>query len=132
MKIEVIVEKSTDGLFAAYSETAIGNFTPAGYGHSVEEALKDFEVSIDDMNAIRIEEGLSPIQGIELEKRYDIESFFNKFDFLNISKLAERAGINPSLMRQYASGLTKAGQKQYDKIRIAIANIAYDLSKVQL
>ena len=35
---------------------------------------------------------------------YDLPSFFNDFDFINVSKFAQYAGINESKMRQYKSG----------------------------
>lgn len=127
MRIEVIIERSRDGLFAAYAEEVIGKHGLAGYGDSVNEALEDFAISVTEMNEMRAEEGLEPVQ-IEIIPKYDIESFFNRFPYLNVSKVAERAGINSSLMRQYASGITKAGQKQYDKIRTAIGSIAKELS----
>lgn len=127
MKTEVIIERGSDGLYAAYTEEMFDNFGLAGYGDSVEEALEDFNVSVSEMNEMRLEEGLPPLQ-IEIVPKYDIESFFNRFPYLNISKIAERAGINSSLMRQYASGITKAGQKQYEKLRAAVNSIANELS----
>ena len=45
-----------------------------------------------------------------------------------VQSVAEAAGINPSLMRQYTSGVTAAGQKQYDKIRMAVERIGKELS----
>lgn len=45
-----------------------------------------------------------------------------------VTKVAELAGINASLMRQYTSGVTTAGQKQYDKIRVAVERISKELS----
>ena len=61
-----------------------------------------------------------------------MQSFFNYFSFLNVTKIAELAGINASLMRQYTSGVTKAGQKQYDKIRVAVERISKELSRKPL
>ncbi len=54
-------------------------------------------------------------------------SFFNRFNFLNQSKIAERAGINPSLMRKYTSGVANAGQKQYEKMHAAVQSIAKEM-----
>ena len=59
---------------------------------------------------------------------YDMQSFFDYFSFLNVTKVAELAGINPSLMRQYTSGVTKKKKKQYDKIRVAVERISKELS----
>ena len=65
---------------------------------------------------------------LEFTYKYDMQSFFDYFSFLNVTKVAELAGINPSLMRQYTSGVTNAGQKQYDKIRVAVERISKELS----
>lgn len=131
MKTTVIIEKASDGTFAAYADKSIDNFLPAGYGDTVEAALEDFGVSIEEMNEIREEEGKKPLSPV-FEYRYDIESFFNYFPYLNVSQVGKKAGINPSLMRQYAKGLTKAGQKQYDKIRNTIRAMATELSATTL
>lgn len=47
---------------------------------------------------------------IELESvyHYDMKSFFEYFDFFNVSKVAQRAGIN----RKYTSGVANAGESQ--------------------
>ena len=126
MKTTINIERSED-LFTAYATDSVDGYTPAGYGQSVEEAIADLNVCIAEMNELRAQENLPPFPS-ELDFRYDIESFFNKFSYLIISKVAQLAGINPSLMRQYASGLTKAGQKQYDKIRTAVNCIVRELS----
>lgn len=131
MKVTVIIEKATDGTFAAYADKSIDNFLPAGYGATVEAALEDFKICIEEMNEIREEENKKSITPT-YEYRYDIESFFNYFPYLNVSQVAKKAGINPSLMRQYAKGLTKAGQKQYDKIRNTIRAMANELSVATL
>ena len=73
------------------------------------------------------EEG-KEVPELEFSYKYDMQSFFNYFSFLNVTKVAELAGINASLMRQYTSGVTTAGQKQYDKIRVAVERISKELS----
>lgn len=47
---------------------------------------------------------------LEFVYKYDLQSFFDYFPFLNVSKMAELAGINPSLMRLYTSGVVNAGK----------------------
>ena len=68
------------------------------------------------------------IPELEFTYRYDLQSFFNYFSFLNVTKVAELAGINPSLMRQYTSGSAVAGQKQYEKIRKVVDRISKDIA----
>ena len=81
----------------------------------------------EDIKEMKAAEG-TDVPELEFVYKYDLQSFFNYFSFLNVTKVAEVAGINPSLMRQYTSGVTTAGQKQYDKIRTAVERIGKELS----
>ena len=59
-------------------------------------------------------------------------SLFQQFDFLNIGKVAKRAGINAGLLRQYASQVKHPSAKQAQKIEETIHNLAADMSKAQV
>ena len=54
------------------------------------------------------------------------------FEFLNVSKLAKKIGINPSLMRHYKRGDTYISDAQADKIESCIHEIARELLSVTL
>lgn len=73
-----------------------------------------------------IESGNKPYE-VEFCYQYDLQSFFDYFSFLNVSEIAKRAGINPSLMRQYTCGIKNAGEKTYERLAGCIANITKDL-----
>ena len=64
---------------------------------------------------------------VEFTYKYDLQSFFNYFSFLNVSDIAKRSGVNPSLMRQYASGIKNAGEKTYIRLASCIQNIGREL-----
>ena len=66
------------------------------------------------------------------EYKYDLASFFDYFDWINISKLAVKAKINPSLMRQYKSRVTYASEKQSEKIQKSINKLGKELQAVRL
>ena len=89
-------------------------FGLAGYGDTAEDAKADMLKAYEDIKEMKVAEG-TDVPELEFTYKYDLQSFFNYFSFLNVTKVAEAAGINPSLMRQYTSGVTAAGQKQYDK-----------------
>lgn len=127
MRVKVIVEKSADGTYAAYMEEDMPNFGLAGYGDSASEAIDDFFSAVDETRLLMREEG-KEMPDLSFNFVYDLKSFFSYFSYLNISKVGEKSGINSSLMRQYVSGSAKASQKQYDKIRTAIKEIAEELS----
>ena len=59
-------------------------------------------------------------------------SFLNYYDFLNMTKLANLADINPSLMRQYKRGQYYISEKHVSKIQTAIHKIEKELLAVRL
>ena len=127
MKVTVIIEKAKDGHYSCYVEDDLPGFGLSGFGESAEAAKEDMLKSYQEMKEIQAEEG-KEVPELEFTYKYDMQSFFDYFSFLNVTKVAELAGINPSLMRQYTSGVANAGQKQYDKIRVAIGKISKELS----
>lgn len=131
MKAKVTIEKSSDGTFSAYMEDLFPDFGLAGYGESAKEAIDDFFCSFGEIKSLLSEQG-KDLPDISFSFYYDLQSFFSYFSYLNISKIGEKAGISPSLMRQYVSGSAKASQKQYDKIRNTIHSIAYELNTASI
>lgn len=127
MKVQVIVEKASDGKYSCFVDHDFEHFGLAGYGDSVEAAKADLQNCYNDMKELEAEEGREmPV--LEYIYKYDMQSFFNYFSYLNVSKVADVAGINPTLMRRYTCGNTKAGEKQYSRLRDAIKKITADLS----
>ena len=72
------------------------------------------------------------ITDVEFEYAYDLTIFFEEFNFLNQSKIAELAGINPGLIRQYSTGHKHPSMEQVAKIEKAIRGMAEKLKMVQL
>ncbi len=123
----LIVERASDGGFWAYPEEEFDGWSFSGFGKTAKEAVEDAVAGYHETRVALVESG-KDVPDLKFTNKYDIQSFFDYFSFLNISKVGEMAGINPSLMRQYASGLAKASQKQYDKIRKAVSHIAEELT----
>lgn len=135
MKILAIVEKGEDGLYSIYTEAEIAGHSFGGFGESVEIAKKDFMESIQEaQEMIAVNEGTIPVEfaDLKIEFKYDLESFFNYFDCLNVSKFANYAGINESKMRQYKTGTAFAGEKTTNKILNAIKKLGAELSTASL
>jgi hypothetical protein len=72
------------------------------------------------------------LKEVVFEYAYDLTMFFEQFSFLNQSKIAELAGINPGLIRQYSSGHKQPSREQVDKIEKAIREMAGKLRTVRL
>lgn len=133
-KILAIVERGADGLYSVYSDDCIGDSYFGGYGDSVGNAKQDFLKSIEEAIREQSKEGKEApsMEDISVEYRYDIPSFFNYFDFINVSRFAEYVGINESKMRAYKSGVTYPGEKTTSKIIKAVKEIGEELCEASL
>lgn len=70
--------------------------------------------------------------GFEFDYRLNIQDFFQLFKPVKQSVIAQRAGINPSLLRQYARGIKHPSLAQAKKIEKAIHQLGEELLRVQL
>jgi len=74
---------------------------------------------------------LSP-ESVEFDVKYDVSSLFRFKPFLNISAVAQEAGINPALMRQYVSGVKNPSSDRVKRIEGVINQIGTDLRETKL
>lgn len=130
MKYTAVVEKGKDGRFSIYVDGIKGHGL-YGSGQSVLEAKADMMLALNEMIEMYNEDGdtvpkeiVNPI----FVYKYDVASIFDYFDWINVSSIARKAGINESLMRQYKSGLAFASEKQCEKIQRTLNELARELS----
>ncbi len=125
-QVVVTISQASDGTFWCSTEEDVygGGLTAAG--RSVKEAKEDLMVCLEEAKADFAEQGGTPEQ-VSFLFKYDLQSFFDYFSFLNITDIARRAGINPSLMRQYARGLKTAGEKTYNRLSACMTAITAEL-----
>lgn len=133
-KIKAIVEKGKDQRFSIYSKDHFGNSYFGGFGASVAGAKEDFLESVKEAIEEERADGntVFSIDNIVIEYSYDIPSFFNFFDFINVSRFAEYAGVNESKMRAYKSGVSFPGEKTTAKIFRAVRKIGAELTAATL
>ena len=124
-KILVTVEQASDGSYWCHTEDEINKGHFNSVGRTVEEAKQDLIDCYEE--AREFEDNLPEVDFIY---KYDIQSFFNYFSYLNATDIARRSGINPSLMRQYTSGVKKAGEKTYLRLSACIDKIKEDFRAV--
>jgi hypothetical protein len=126
MKILVTIEFGEDGTFSCYSEQPIGDYALVdGDGTTVSDAKADFLRAVDECRQANPSD--ARYADLEFTYKYDLRSFFNYFNFLNVTEIAKRANINPSLMRQYTSGVKNAGESTYKKLSACIDGIKSEL-----
>jgi predicted RNase H-like HicB family nuclease len=134
MKLKAIVELWDNGTYSIYVTNAKKHNISA-QGKSTEEAKANLLDAINDYAAMYKETGKPvprEIAGPEFEYRYDMASFFNYFNWINVGNLAKKAGINASLLRQYKNKLSFASEKQTKKIQECINSLGNELATVRL
>ena len=135
MKVTGLIEKTDNGYYSISCDAQIGNFCLGGFGDSVEEAKADFlSVVKEAQDEYVAEKGVLPedFKDVIVEYRYDLQSFFAYFDWINISKFAKAAGINESKMRLYKVGKAYAGEGTKEKIQSAIHRMGAELAATSL
>ncbi|MGB3924290.1 MAG: hypothetical protein ACOXZQ_08155 [Bacteroidales bacterium] len=122
-KIKMIVEKTDTG-FSAFSKDypiyTTGRTIPELIDNALEAANLLFEE--DD---IRIEQE-------NLKFEIDFKQFFQYYKVINAKFLANKIGMNPTLLSQYVQGRKKPSDAQTEKILLGIHQIGKELSEINL
>ncbi|MEI6886034.1 MAG: helix-turn-helix transcriptional regulator [Bacteroidota bacterium] len=122
-KIIVIVEKTNTGFSAFGKDQAV--FTSGG---SVPELMSN---ALEAFNFYFEEEGII-ISMEDLKFEIDFKQFFQYYRVLNSKFLAEKIGMNPTLLSQYVQGRKKPSDAQTSKILEGIHRIGRELSEISL
>lgn len=106
MSIKIKVEKAKDGTYWGTTQNLPGAITSDGKNlaelkENLQDALQLYYETAEDLKDEEIK--LLFVKEIELEYEIQLSEIFEKFKVINKSAFAERIGISPSLMRQYAS-----------------------------
>ena len=122
----VTIERAKDGSYWCRTESPIVGGYLTSTGSTVQEAKEDLAECMAEAKEDLEAEGKT-FPEVEFTYKYDLQSFFNYFSFLNVSDIAKRAGVNPSLMRQYASGVKNAGENTYQRLAACVQNVVREL-----
>lgn len=126
-KVTIQVEKGKqEKNFSCFMVEKLPNFGLTGYGNTAKQAIEDMYVAQKEIKELLEEEG-KQMPELEFVFRYDIGSFFDYYSYLNMSGVAKKAGINASLMRQYAMGKHEPSKKRKQQILECLHQIAKEL-----
>ena len=64
--------------------------------------------------------------------KIDFKQFFQYYRIINAKYLAEKIGMNPTLLSQYVQGHKKPSEAQTEKILYGIHQIGQELSEINL
>lgn len=119
----MIVEKTDTGLSAFSTDYPIfttGRTIPELFDNALEAANLYFE-----QNGFQITH-----QNLKFE--LDFQQFFQYYKVINAKFLADKIGMNPTLLSQYVQGHKKPSDKQIEKILMGIHQIGQELSEINL
>ena len=120
-KIVVIIEK-TDSGFSAYSEDYPVFTTGATVNELLENSNEAFALYFEDKN--------QSVQQIYYE--IDFKQFFQYYKVINSKALAEKIGMNPTLLSQYVRGHKRPSERQSRRILYGINKIGQELSEMSV
>ncbi|MBW8050698.1 MAG: helix-turn-helix transcriptional regulator [Cytophagales bacterium] len=122
-KIKMIVEKTNTG-FSAYSD----EYPIFTTGRTISELINNaYEAA-----QLCFEEEKLAITHENLKFEIDFTQFFQYYKVLNSKFLAEKIGMNPTLLSQYIQGHKKPSENQTEKILTGIHQIGQELSEMNL
>jgi predicted RNase H-like HicB family nuclease len=122
-KIVLILEKTDTG-FSAYAL----DYPIFTTGKTISKLLNNaFEAA-----NLYFEEEEILITNENIRFEIDFKQFFQYYRVLNSKFLAERIGMNPTLLSQYVQGRKKPSDNQRDKILLGIHQIGQELSEINL
>ena len=122
-KIPLIIESVNEGEFwgrVHYIDNLI-----------VENASSILELETKMKGLLKEWHSLEPKE-IGFDLHYDIAGLFEEKKFLNTAVIAERAGINKSLMRQYASGIKSPSYKRAKLIEQVIHELGKEMLGIKI
>ena len=121
-KIVMLLEKTDTG-FSAYAK----EFPIYTTGQTISELLNN---SFEATN-LYFEGKEITITPDNIQFEIDLKQFFQYYRVLNSKFLAERIGMNPTLLSQYVQGRKKPSKSQTEKILLGINKIGQELSEIR-
>jgi len=122
-KYTFVVEKTETG-FSAFSEES-----PI---YTTGKNITDLQKNIVEAMQLANEETTVDISSENIELEIDIKQLFKFYRVINSKFLAERIGMNPTLLSQYVIGIKKPSRRQTDRILTGIHEIGKELSEIKL
>jgi len=122
-KIKVTVEKTNTGFSAFCDDYPI--FTT---GRTIPELIDN---TFESGN-LYFEDDDIKLTHDNFKFEIDFKQFFKYYKVLNAKFLADKIGMNPTLLSQYVQGHKKPSDKQTEKILFGIHQIGQELSEINL
>jgi len=120
-KIVVTIEKSDTG-FSAYAKDHPVFSTGASMSELIDNCIEAFSLYFDD----------EKFRQARLSFEIDFKQFFQYYKVINSRVLAEKIGMNPTLLSQYVRGHKRPSPRQSRRILYGINRIGQELSEMSV
>ena len=132
MKLNIIIEKGKPEFWGRIE----GSEFLVTCGKNLSEITENLKMLLADYieNEGKLDKKFKKfeVNSVEFTYLYDVQTFFQSFNYFNISALASQANINQSLLRQYAKGIKYPSIEQAKKIERTIHQLALKMQRVSL
>lgn len=126
VKTSVTFETQSDKLFSCIVDHEFKDYGLIGYGPTARDAEADIATAIRELREL----GHPDAPDIDIiQRKFDVGAFFSYYPFFNITQLAKFTGLNPTQVRQYASGVRRPTQQKKEQLNEAIRSIVATLSQ---
>ncbi|MBN1187243.1 MAG: helix-turn-helix transcriptional regulator [Bacteroidales bacterium] len=122
-KIKMVVEKTETG-FSAFSEDYPVYTTGRTITELIDNSYEAANLYFEDLNI--------QITHENFKFEIDFKQFFQYYKVINSKFLADKIGMNPTLLSQYVQGHKKPSESQTEKILSGIQQIGKELSEINL
>ncbi len=123
-KFKFIVESTKTG-YSAYEE----NEPVFTTGDSILDLQQN---SLEAINLHLEELSKSPVTQEALDFELDFQQFFEYYKVINAKYLADRIGMNESLLSQYVNGVKKPSKRQIERLVNGLNEIGKELMDLSL
>ena len=130
--MNVFVGKHKDGTYWGTVTEVPG--VVASYGNTLSELKSNVEQAYADYYELAVD--LKEDYVVNLEKKPDftyllnLKNIFHLLPEVKVSNIANKANINPSLLRQYKTGKAQASEEQAKKVLNAMHELGKELLSV--
>lgn len=122
-KINIVIEKTKTG-FSAYAI----DYPIFTTGSNIAELIGNAQ----EASQLYFEKESKTKHKFKIQYELDFKQFFQYYRVLNAKVIAEKIGMNPTLLSQYVQGKKKPSLRQTERIINAIHEIGVELSTINL
>ena len=127
-KVNVNIERSSDGHYSAYMDDDTLDYSVIGTGATAREAQNDFYIALNEMRDLYREENREFVE-IEPEFTYDVASFLAYYsNILTLAGLERLTGVNRGQLSHYITGRRHPRPSTVKKIETQIRRLGEELS----